>query len=279
MGALPSCTVIIVIVVGLLLSSCDASSFTGDFDVNWGGGRGKILGNGQLLSLSLDRGSGSGFRSKAQYLYGRIDMQIKLVPGNSAGTVTTYYLSSLGGAHDEIDLEFLGNSSGEPYVLHTNVFAKGQGNREQQFYLWFDPTTDFHAYSILWNPQTIIFYVDGTPIRQFKNLESRGIPYPKSQPMWIYGSLWDAEDWATQGGRVKTDWSKAPFVASYRNVGLQGCAWPSSSCTSGSSWMSQALDTAGLQRIKWVQKNYMIYNYCTDHNRFPQGLPLECSLN
>ncbi|KAL8128797.1 hypothetical protein V2J09_017952 [Rumex salicifolius] len=271
--------VLYVLVVACWLAH--GSSFASDFDVNWGGGRGKILNNGQLLSLSLDRGSGSGFRSKTQYLYGRIDTQIKLVPGNSAGTVTTYYLSSLGGAHDEIDLEFLGNSSGNPYVLHTNVFAKGLGNREQQFYLWFDPTKDFHTYSILWNPQTIIFYVDGTPIRQFKNLESRGVPFPKSQPMWIYGSLWDAEDWATQGGRVKTDWSKAPFVASYRNVALQGCAWPAkSSCPIGSPWMSQsALDAAGLQRMKSVQKTCMIYDYCTDVHRFPQGLPLECSIN
>ncbi|KAI3963867.1 hypothetical protein MKW92_004305 [Papaver armeniacum] len=263
-----------------------ATNFNQDIDITWGDGRGKILDDGQLLTLSLDKASGSGFQSRNEYLFGKIDMQLKLVPGNSAGTVTAYYLSSLGPTHDEIDFEFLGNLSGDPYTLHTNVFSQGKGNKEQQFHLWFDPTADFHTYSILWNPQRIIFSVDDTPIREFKNSESIGVPFPMNQPMRIYSSLWNADDWATRGGLVKTDWSHAPFTASYRNYNADACVSSSSSSSpcgsqpslsSNNAWFSQELDSTAHENMKSVQKNYMIYNYCTDTKRFPQGMPAECA--
>lgn len=129
------------------------------------------------------------------------------------------------------------------------------------------------------------FSVDGTPIREFKNHESSGVLFPKNQPMRLYSSLWNADDWATRGGLVKTDWSKAPFTASYRNFNADVCVWSGgvSSCSSGGNvggrgWLSENLDITRQQRMKWVQRNYMIYNYCTDAKRFPQGYPPECAI-
>jgi Glycosyl hydrolases family 16 len=86
-------TCFFLLVCSCLVAIAVAGNFYQDFDITWGDGRGKILNNGQLLTLSLDKASGSGFQSKHEYLYGKIDMQLKLVAGNSAGTVTAYYVS------------------------------------------------------------------------------------------------------------------------------------------------------------------------------------------
>ncbi|TYI14093.1 hypothetical protein ES332_A08G101800v1 [Gossypium tomentosum] len=267
-----------------------ARNFSQNFDLTWGSDRVRILNNGELLTLSLDKDSGSAFQSNNEYLFGKISVQLKLVPGYSAGTVTSYYLTSQGSTWDEMDFEFLGNLSGDPYTIHTNV-------------------TDFHTYSILWNPHVIIFYVDGTPIREFKNLDSTKVSFPESRAMRIHSSIWNADDWATKGSLIKTDWSKAPFTASFRNISAQLVDGPSISSSNGSvrsgqmtsfpldgshesciwaygsgaypcnsnSWLAKQLDAPSLERLMWVQKHYMIYNYCIDLKQFPQGLPLECA--
>ena len=124
------------------------------------------------------------------------------------------------------------------------------------------------------------FYVDGTPIREYRNRETTtGVPFPTRQPMRVYASLWDAEGWATQGGRVKTDWSRAPFTASYKGLAATGCAsQDATACArSNGAWMNQELDAAAQDQLRAVQKNYMIYDYCADHWRFRQGAPPECA--
>ena len=123
------------------------------------------------------------------------------------------------------------------------------------------------------------WYVDGRPIREFKNMETKGVPYPKKQAMRLYASLWDAEEWATRGGLVKTDWTKAPFTASFRSYNANGCVWSDAASWCGQNstpWLSEALDSGSQKVMRWVRKKYMIYDYCTDQMRFPQGLPREC---
>ncbi|CAM0902932.1 unnamed protein product [Alopecurus aequalis] len=242
-------------------------------------------GNSEALALSLDKSQGSAFKSQQMYLFARIDVDIKLVEGDSAGTVCTIYTTSEGrwDIHDEIDFEFLGNASGQPYTLHTNIFANGEGGREMQYRLWFDAAADYHTYTIIWNPRHIVIQVDGRTIRVFDNNEDQGVPFPSWQQQRVYGSLWSAEDWATQGGRIKTDWSQAPFVSYYKNYTVSGCR-PSR----GVNWCgnepadSTLFNLAQKDRddLQWVKDNgCLIYNYCEDHVRFNETtMPKECTL-
>lgn len=126
--------------------------------------------------------------------------------------------------------------------------------------------------------------MDGTPIREFKNLKTMNVAYPEKQAMRLHSSLWNADDWATRGGLVKTDWSKAPFTASYRNYKVQNCEWsaPGTNVSCGgdgpNSWLNEGIDENSMKRLKWVQSNFMIYNYCNDAKRFGVGLPTECAV-
>ncbi|KAF9672337.1 hypothetical protein SADUNF_Sadunf11G0030900 [Salix dunnii] len=111
--------------------------------------------------------------------------------------------------HDEINFEFLGKITGEPNFLHTIGFSHGKGSKEQQFYLRFDPTKAFHAYSIVWNQERIVFSVEKISV----NRPTFGVLFPDKQPMRICYSLKSAEDCAARGGLVKTDRTQAPFIA------------------------------------------------------------------
>lgn len=116
--------------------------------------------------------------------------------------------------------------------------------------------------------------VDGMPLREFKNLEKAGVPFLRQQPMRLYSSIWNADEWATRGGAVKTDWSQAPFTAAYKGFAADACAAGGGCEEKGWGW--EMMDEYGEDKLRWVQENYMIYNYCNDAKRFPQGFPKEC---
>ena len=64
--------------------------------------------------------------------------------------------SDTGTVRGELDFKFLGNRSGQPHTIQTNGFAHGKGDIEQRVNLWFDPSVDFHSYSILWNHYHVV---------------------------------------------------------------------------------------------------------------------------
>ena len=61
-------------------------------------------------------------------------------------------------SHDELDFEFLGNVAGKPWRFQTNLYGNGstKRGREERYRLWFDPTKEFHRYSILWTAKNVM---------------------------------------------------------------------------------------------------------------------------
>ncbi|KAG1368267.1 Xyloglucan endotransglucosylase/hydrolase [Cocos nucifera] len=263
-------------------------SFKDNFDIMWAEDHFKTSADGRVWYLYLDKETGCGFQTRRRYRFGWFSMKLKLVAGDSAGVVTAYYMCSDLGAgpdRDELDFEFLGNRTGQPYTIQTNVYRSGVGGREMRHMLWFDPTEDFHTYSMLWNSHHIVFFVDRVPIRVYRNTDRPNNFFPNEKPMYMFSSIWNADDWATRGGLEKTDWKNAPFVSSYKDFHADGCQWedPYPACVSTTTehWWDQheawSLTDGQHEDFSWVGRNLVIYDYCKDYERYPT-LPEECSI-
>ncbi|GMH22585.1 hypothetical protein Nepgr_024428 [Nepenthes gracilis] len=246
--------------------------------------------DGRSANLVLNRHAGSGFISSKYYDYGFFSAKIKLPTNYTAGVVVAFYASNgdvFEKDHDELDIEFLGNIEGKPWRFQTNVYGNGSTSRgrEERYHLWFDPTNDFHQYSIFWTSKKIIFYVDGVPIREVTHNEAMGGDYP-SKPMSLYATIWDASSWATMGGRYSVRYEYEPFISKFTDFVLEGCAvYPleqlldSLDCREKKAKLQLAeyadITPEGRQAMKWFRERYIYYSYCYDTLRYPVLLP-EC---
>ncbi|RDX78711.1 putative xyloglucan endotransglucosylase/hydrolase protein 26, partial [Mucuna pruriens] len=230
------------------------ANFSKSMYLTWGVQHASIM--AEDLHLVLDKTSGSAAQSKRSFLFGSIEMQIKLVPGNSAGTVTAYYATV-----QDNHTRFI--------PTYTHMEKEAESNNFTSVY-----------------DRYLSWYVDSVPIRVYRNYEKEGIAYPNKQGMRVYTSLWNADNWATRGGLVKTNWRDAPFTARFHHFRARACRWGGAKsinqCASNVSanwWTSpryKHLSHAQMGQLNWVRENYMIYDYCTDTKRFNAHMPPEC---
>lgn len=247
-----------------------------------------VLRDGKSVHLSLDDRSGSGFISQDLYLHGFFSASIKLPADYTAGVVVAFYMSNgdmFEKNHDEVDFEFLGNIRGKDWRIQTNVYGNGSTSigREERYNLWFDPSEDFHTYSILWTDNHIIFYVDNVPIREIRRTEAMVGDFP-SKPMSLYATIWDGSNWATNGGKYKVNYKFAPYIAEFSDFVLHGCAVDpieqSSKCDVASDSIPIPNGITPDQRTKMgsFRKKHLTYSYCYDRMRYNTP-PLECVIN
>ncbi|CAN4076309.1 unnamed protein product [Withania somnifera] len=233
--------------------------------------------------------AGSGVISTEYYNYGFFSASIKLPGVYTAGIVVAFYTSNVDTFeknHDELDIEFLGNVNGQPWRFQTNLYGNGSVSRgrEERYRMWFDPSKQFHQYSILWTPKNIIFYIDETPIREVNRHPAMGGDFP-SKPMSLYATIWDASSWATKGGKAKVDYKHEPFAAELNDLVLEGCIVDpleqisSTNCTDRiAKLLAKNYSNITPQRrksMKFFRERYMYYSYCYDNIRYPVPPP-EC---
>ncbi|KAH6755650.1 xyloglucan endotransglucosylase/hydrolase 30 [Perilla frutescens var. hirtella] len=243
------------------------------------------------LQLHLNQYTGSGFKSSNLYNHGLFSAKIKLPSDYAAGVVVAFYTTNVDmfrKTHDELDFEFLGNIRGKAWRFQTNMYGNGSTNRgrEERYYLWFDPSKDFHRYTILWTTTNIIFYIDDIPIREIVRNDAMRADFP-SKPMALYATIWDASDWATSGGKYKANYKYAPFVAEFTDLVLNGCATDpleevvtTAGCAERDGQLANFGTITPKQKMamKKFRERYTYYSYCYDTLRYPVPPP-ECVID
>lgn len=237
------------------------------------------------VQIHLNQYTGSGFKSSDLYSYGFFSAKIKLPSDYAAGVVVAFYTTNgdmFQKTHDELDFEFLGNIRGKAWRFQTNMYGNGSTDRgrEERYYLWFDPSKEFHRYSILWTTTNIIFYIDDVPIREIEKNDAMGADFP-SKPMALYATIWDASDWATSGGKYKANYKYAPFIAEFTDLVLNGCATnPLEEVVAAADKDARLASITPKQKMamKRFRHKYIYYSYCYDTLRYPVP-PSECVID
>lgn len=149
--------------------------------------------------------------SEYEQKYGYFEMKAELPKGQ--GLWPAFWL--LGEQNREIDvLEGLGSDTKVAYnALHSNA-VPAIGNPS------FNPYPDgFHTYGVMWTPETITFYVDGTPVWK------TATPHDMDQPLRIIANLAVGGNWPGSPDG-STPWPAELKIDYIRAYGLPGTTPP-----------------------------------------------------
>ncbi|KAF8965022.1 glycoside hydrolase family 16 protein [Flammula alnicola] len=186
---------------------------------DWTVDHGNIQNSNGDLALILTQTNGGTRLSTTRYVhYGTITATLKT--GRWAGVVTAFITMS--DIKDEIDWEFPGanTTTGQSNYFWQGVIPTGKNNGATQGGLT-DTYSNFHDYTVDWQPDALTFLVDGKSVRTVKKTDTvgtNGVANYPSTPSRIQLSLWPAGiagtpqgtvDWA--GGMI--NWNDPDYVA------------------------------------------------------------------
>ncbi|KAJ7510498.1 glycoside hydrolase family 16 protein, partial [Mycena galericulata] len=175
--------------------------------------------NGELDMLLTETNGGVRLSSTRFVHYGTITATMKT--GRWNGVVAAFITMS--DIRDEIDWEFPGAATTEG---QTNYFWQGTSGMPNEpshggFTQGLSDTYDnYHNYSIVWSPQSLIFKVDGKTVRTVHQTDTvvNGVSQFPNTPSRIQLSLWPAGTNASHPGTIQwaggmINWGDSDYTA------------------------------------------------------------------
>ncbi|CAK5262054.1 unnamed protein product [Mycena citricolor] len=171
---------------------------------------------GELVLILTETNGGTRISSTRYFHYGQVSARLKT--GRWGGTVTAFITMS--DVKDEIDWEFPGNAT---TAAQSNYFWQGlvtnpnHGNISNGLS---DTFSNYHDYSINWQPDTLTWSIDGKVVRTLNKADTlvNGVYQYPTTPARVQLSLWPAGTSTTSAGTVEwsgglINWNDPDYVA------------------------------------------------------------------
>lgn len=136
-------------------------------------------------------------KDKFQMTYGYVEMNAKLASGT--GLLSTFFLFNQDFEKNKPEIDIMEYDGGKPtianqtYHYHDSVrHRRGDGERHSTPTMKTDVnelSSDFHTFSVLWEPELIIWYIDGTEVRRLEGVRV------SDEPMNIVSQLVIGSEW------------------------------------------------------------------------------------
>jgi hypothetical protein len=133
-----------------------------------------------LLRLTLPANTPNGGEIESKNLHGPGFYAARIKVPDAPSSITGFFLYYPPDLESEIDIEIYNDPSGK--ILFT-TYADGEQTHTETMELPFDPTEDFHDYAFFYSEDSVTFYVDGEPMKEYEG----GLP---GERMKLYVNSW-----------------------------------------------------------------------------------------
>ncbi|RCI10169.1 hypothetical protein L249_8625 [Ophiocordyceps polyrhachis-furcata BCC 54312] len=194
--------------------------------------------------------------------FGEVEVEVQAAPGR--GIVTSVVLQSddldevnqILSYHHKIDWEWIGSKNNQ---VQTNYFSQGNTSTYDRgkTHPVANPAGQYHTYKIRWTHASVVWSIDGQPVRTLTYDEAKGGSAFPQTPMQVKLGTWVGGGAKSSPGTVewadgKADFTKGPFVGYYRRITITDFAGKDAPATGGVKQYEYTDHSGSYKSIKTV---------------------------